>query len=194
MSEFYWKLKDEEYEFIKGEVTHIFVTCKVKCIPVSGFEMASRMGITLLPYSGLSKEKLENAMRVSEDGFFLEYGGREYIYYNDMDCGYERQNWTILHEIGHIVLDHTGKSDREEAEADFFAKYAIAPPVLLHKIHVDSVLDVYEAFDISMEAAAYAYDYYKKWYRRHFISGRYTDYEKALLQLYREEKQHSKVA
>lgn len=189
MSEHYWKLTDEEYEFIKGEVTHIFVMYKVKCIPVSGFEIASKMGITIISYSSLSKRKLKAAMKASEDGFFLEIESHEYIFYNDIDRPYERQNWTILHEIGHIVLDHTGHGDREEAEADFFAKYAIAPPVLIHRIKADSVQDIYEAFDISLEAAEYAFDYYIKWHRRHLAVGKYTAYETALLHLYEENLQ-----
>lgn len=186
MSKCHWRLTNEEYEYIKGEVTHIFITYKVKCIPVSGFEIATKMGITLVPYSWLSDKKLEAARRVSEDGFFLAFYDREYIFYNDVDRNYERQNWTILHEIGHIVLDHTGHSEREEAEADFFAKYAIAPPVLIHKIKAEGVNDIYYSFNISLEAAEYAFGYYKKWLKRHLAEGRYMDYEKAMLQLYEE--------
>lgn len=194
MSEHHWKLTDEEYEFIKGEVIHIFVMYKVKCVPVSGFEIASRLGITLISYSSLSKGKLKASLKASEDGFFLEIEGHEYIFYNDIDRSYERQNWTILHEIGHIVLDHNGGySDREEAEADFFAKYAIAPPVLIHRIKAYSAQDIYDAFDISMEAAEYAFDYYRKWRRWHLATGKYTGYETALLHLY-EENQQSNIA
>jgi len=34
MSRWYWKLTDEEYEFIKGEVIHIIEKYNIKCIPV----------------------------------------------------------------------------------------------------------------------------------------------------------------
>ncbi len=119
MNKCFWKLTDEEYEFIKGEVIHIFEKYNIKCIPVCGSEIASKMKITLIAYSGLSKRKLKKAMEVSQDGFFMEQNGTEYIFYNDMGRCYERQNWTILHEIGHIVLDHTGHSDQEEDEANF---------------------------------------------------------------------------
>lgn len=104
MSKKFWKLSGKEYEFIKGEVCHIFEKYKLKCIPVSGFEIATKIGITLIAYSGLSNKKLKKAVVVSEDGFFLEKNGHEYIFYNDIGISYERQNWTILHEIGHIVL------------------------------------------------------------------------------------------
>lgn len=179
-----WKLTDEEYEFIKGEVVYIFLQHHVKCIPVSGFEIASKMGITVVAYSGLSEQKLQTVRKVSLDGFLIEVNGHSYIYYNDIDRSYERQNWTILHELGHIVLDHTGHGEREEAEADFFAKYAIAPPVLIYKIHAASAYDIYLAFDISLEAARYSYEYYQKWLERHRKTNCYTAYEMQLSDFY----------
>ena len=36
---------------------------------------------------------------------------------------------TILHEIAHCVLDHQEGTEIEEAEAKFFAKYALAANV-----------------------------------------------------------------
>ena len=185
VSRSYWKLTDEEYEYIKGEVCHIFVKYKVKCVPVSGFEIATKMKITLIAYSGLPEKKRNLALSVSEDGFFIEKDGREYIFYNDIARSYERQNWTILHEIGHIVLDHTGHSEHEEDEANFFAKYAIAPPVLIHKIGADSAYEIYMAFDISMTAAEFAYDYYLTWKRRYDRIKRLTSYEEGILSLYK---------
>ena len=185
MSRKYWKLTDEEYEFIKGEVIYIFKKYKVKCIPVSGFEIASKMKITLVAYSGLSKKKLKAALKVSEDGFFCENQGKEYIYYNDINRSYERQNWTILHEIGHIVLDHAGHGIKEEDEANFFAKYAIAPPVLVHKIGANCPEDIYYAFDVSFEVAGYAYEYYCSWKRRYNMKKVLTEYEVQLLALYK---------
>lgn len=183
MSRGEWKLTDEEYEFIKGEVINVFVTYKVKCVPVSGFEIASKMEVTMIPYTSLKKSKLGIAKETSEDGFFVELNGKEYILYNN-ELSYERQNWTILHEIGHIALDHRGVSDKEEYEADFFAKFAIAPPVLIHELQLNSAEDIYEYFDISREAAEYAFKYYCKWLRRYQIDQRYKDYEIELLSLY----------
>lgn len=185
MSKSYWKLADEEYEFIKGEIIHIFEKYNIKCIPVSGFEIASKMKIALIPYSGLSKRKLNKSLEVSKDGFFIEKDGKEHIFYNDIDRCYERQNWTILHEIGHIVLDHTGHSYQEEDEANFFAKYAIAPPVLVHKIGAKCPQDIYEVFDISFEAAVYAYEYYCSWKAHYERRNKLTAYEKKLISLYK---------
>jgi Zn-dependent peptidase ImmA (M78 family) len=151
---------------------------------VNGFEIAIKMGIKLVPYSTLSRKKHRKALKTSPDGFYAEENGVEYIYYNDIGKSYERQNMTILHEIGHCVLDHTGNSQHEEDEANFFAKYAIAPPVLVERIGADSPEDIYKNFNISYEAATYAYDYYLSWQRRHNLIGKYTEYEVKLLALY----------
>lgn len=187
MSNAVWKFDDNTYEFIKGEVIHLFIKYQVKCIPVSGFEIATKMGIKLIPYSSLSPEKRKCAESVDPDGFVACAGTEECIYYNDVDHTYERQNMTILHEIAHIVLDHTGSPDnrdREEDEADFFAKYAIAPPVLVDRINPQSYKEIYDHFDITYEAAHYAYDYYLAWKSHHQKTKSYTQYEIALLKLY----------
>ena len=105
------------------------------------------------------------------------------VSYNDKK-GYGRTNNTITHECGHIILDHTQESDLAEAEAKFFAKYAIAPPVLIHKLKLKNAFEVYEHFDISHEAAFYAFSYYKKWLT--YGNKNYTNYELRLLQLFSE--------
>ena len=89
---------------------------------------------------------------------------------------------TILHEIGHYILDHYEGSDEEEAEARFFAKYAAAPPPLIDRIAPKSPRDIADVFKIGFSAAVIAYGYYKKWliYRKNI----YLDYEIRLLRLF----------
>lgn len=107
------RLSDEQYEFIKGEVVALFERYDVRCIPISGFELAYKMGIILIPYSSLSDEQQSAAVSISTDGFYMEDNdGNDKIYYNDV-ITYERLNMTILHEIGHCVLDHEGESEEE---------------------------------------------------------------------------------
>lgn len=176
------RLTGEQYEFIKGEVVALFERYDVRCIPISGFELAYKMGITPIPYSSLTKKQWIAAMKLSPDGFYMEkLSGADIIYYNDQKP-YERTNMTILHEIGHCVLDHRGGSEEEEAEAGFFAKYAAAPPPLIHRINPEKPEEIADEFYISFEAACYAMDYYHKWIQN---SGEfYTDYELRLLQLF----------
>lgn len=180
------KLTDEKYEEIKEEVIHLFKLYDVNCIPISGFELAIKMGIILISYSSLSQEKLIVAYKQSEDGFYCEPGnGKEYIVYNDVQ-GYERTNMTILHEIGHCVLGHPEDMDSDEAEAEatFFAKYAAAPPPLIHKIKPTCPQDIADFFNISKEASKIAFSYYHKWLWHHRLHGIYSPYEMNLIELF----------
>lgn len=175
------KLADEIYEFIKQEVIDLFVRYDVKCTPISGFELAQKMGIIVIPYSGLPERKLQAATQLSFDGFYVEPGdGKEYIFYNDTQ-GYERSNMTILHEIGHCVLGHneTTTPNIAEQEANFFAKYAIAPPPLVHRFRPAYPEDIQKHFFISYEAACNALNYYHKWLE--YGEADYTAYELTLL-------------
>lgn len=118
----------------------------------------------------------------SEDGFSVEKNiGEWYIYYNDKK-DYGRINNTIMHEIGHIILDHSEDSELAEKEVKFFAKYALVPPVLVHKLKLDNSMDIADIFEVSFEAACYAYSYYKKWLQ--YGSSEYTKYELTLLNLF----------
>lgn len=176
------RLSNEQYEFIKNEVVSLFEMYDIRCIPINGFEVAQKMQIQLRPYSALSKTKHNAVMSISTDGFYLEdMTGRDIIYYND-NITYERLNMTLLHEIGHCVLDHKGESEIEEAEANFFAKYALAPPPLIHRLADKSPKSIEENFCISYTAAIYAANYYQKWlvYR----TNNYTNYEIRLLHLF----------
>lgn len=122
------------------------------------------------------------AFEKSEDGFSVEKNiGEWYIYYNDKK-EYGRINNTIMHEIGHIVLDHSEDSELAEKEVKFFAKYALVPPVLVHKLKLDNPLDIADIFEVSFEAACYASSYYQKWLQ--YGSSEYTKYELTLLNLF----------
>lgn len=178
------KLSNSRCEEIKRIITNIFVKYEVSGVPINGFEIAYKMGVKIIPYSTFSQKNKQLLIKKSEDGFSLELTNRQwYIYYNDSkDFG--RINNTIMHEIGHIVLDHTEDSELAEKEVKFFAKYALAPPVLIHKMKLNNANDIAKVFEISYEAACYAYNYYCKWLNICKFKGNYTDYEVKILSLF----------
>lgn len=176
------KLSDKRYEEIKSIVANMFEEYDIRCAPISGFEIAKKMGIKCYPYSSIPKNKRYLLYKKSIDGFSLQTTSGEWrIYYND-ELSYGRINNTIMHEIGHIILDHSEDSELAEKEVKFFAKYALAPPVLIRKFKLHSPKEIVDIFDISYEAAVYAYSYYKKWRRCHFTVLR--SYEKKILRLF----------
>ena len=161
----------------------MFVRYDVSCVPVNGFELATKMGIKVIPYSAIPESKRWLLLKKSEDGFSVEKNiGEWYIYYNDKK-DYGRINNTIMHEVGHVVLDHSEDSELAEKEVRFFAKYALVPPVLVQKLNLDNPRDIEDIFAVSFEAACYAYSYYRKWLQ--YGSSEYTKYELTLLKLFR---------
>lgn len=178
-----FRLSDNRCEEIKKIVVDIFVSLNIRCAPISGFEIATKLGAKIIPYSSQNEETRRLMMLQSEDGFTMKYGGEWYIYYND-ERGYGRTNNTLTHESGHIILNHTEESELAEAEAKFFAKYALVPPVLVHRLKLQDPTDIASVFGVSCEAAKYAYNYYHKWLT--YGKEDYTDYELRLLQLFKE--------
>lgn len=175
------RLSARRCEEIKNIVVDFFEKYRIDCVPISGFEIATKMGIEVLPYSSFERSTQKVMMRCSEDGFTVRNGDIIKIVYNQ-EKGYKRINHTFLHEIGHIVLNHTQDSELAEAEARFFAKYALAPPVLIHKLETKSAEMVSATFNISSEAAGYALEYYRKWLN--FGANNYTEYEIRTLELF----------
>lgn len=175
------RLSDERCEEIKQSVVNLFKKYNINCVPINGFEIANKMGIKVIPYSSKSEKTKNLCLKKSEDGFSLFKSNQWYIYYND-NKNFGRINNTMLHEIGHIVLDHTEDSELAEKEVKFFAKYALVPPVLVKKLKLDSTEEIMEIFNVSYEAAYYALIYYHKWCA--YSGAYYKPYEKQLLLLF----------
>lgn len=154
-------LSYSRYEEIKKVVARTLQLGRVSQVPICPYALASSLGIRLAAYSSLNKFKMEACFEFSNEGFTLD----DTIYYND--SMYEkRTRFTIMHEIGHIMLNHSEESDVTEEEANFFAKYILAPPVLIYA-H-DRACDMDEIkigriFYVSHEISIYIFKYYQSW-------------------------------
>lgn len=171
------RLSNETYEEIKRAFANMLVDYDIKGIPINAFEIAIKIGLKLVPYSTLSKEERLETIKFNRDGFSVEKNDGDWIiYFQDENVPFTRINQTIMHEIGHYILGHLIDGEEEEAEAKFFAKYALASPVLIHHMKSEvTVENVMEEFDIGFQAAGYAIGNYRNWLR--FGDDEYTDYE-----------------
>lgn len=180
------------YEEIKAKAAELLERFGRKDVPLDVFALAQFLGIRIVKYSVLTSMERERLARhgisKDSDGFFAiaSKNGveRAYIYYNDAKKR-GRMRFTILHEIGHFVFAHREHSDLAEAMANFFAKYMIAPPVLVDVIQPCDYVDIMKAFDVTAECAMLAFKYYHTW-RGHFtsIGGVFTEYERKILVAY----------
>jgi len=168
------RLASFRYEEIKKIVVKFFADCEINTMPISGFEIAIKLDIKVIPYSAFKHQEgiVEIMKKLSDEGFS---DGSRIFYNDDGSNSYERINWTIMHEIAHILLEHSEDSEVAEAEAQFFTGFAIAPPVLVHKLDIKDFWEVSNTFGLSMEASVYAFNRYKKWLQ--YGGKYYTDYE-----------------
>ncbi len=175
------RLSNKTYEEIKQAVANMFTDYDIKGIPINSFEVAIKLGLTVIPYSALDFITRMRAYFYSNDGFSVETNNNNWlIYYNDRDKDFSRINQTIMHEVGHYILGHTEEGDVEEAEAKFFAKYALASPPLIHNmVEEKSVENIMVTFDIGFQAANYALSYYRKWLQYGELD--YVSYERQIM-------------
>ena len=64
------RLSDNRYEAIKQIVVRLFEDYNVCSTPISGFEIANRMGISVIPYSAFPPSKRNLFMQHSEEHAF----------------------------------------------------------------------------------------------------------------------------
>lgn len=130
-----------------------------------------------------TREYVLNKFVKSKDGSaFYCFETTEYkIVYNESVSSLGRKRWTIIHEIGHIILKHFedfnqtqitrgGLSEEEykvlEQEADFFASQVLAPPIILKSLNVSSVVRLRTICGLSKQASENRYNNFINWLKR----------------------------
>ncbi len=152
------------YEEIKNVIVKVLEAADITSVPICCFEVAHSLGIQLIPKTSLNGVKQVALQRLSDDGVILG----DTIYYDDTQI-HARIRFTIMHEIGHIVLDHTHDNDISDAEADFFAAHILVPPMLVYALDTRNNMDpttIQRVFDVSAEMAEIAYCDYTKWLQK----------------------------
>ena len=128
------------------------------------------------------------------DGRVLRINGGKYliVYDNDKIEDEHHNSWTIMHEIGHIILGHltefnigelsrSGLTDTEyevlEKEAHYFAAEFLMPTAILRYFSI-SVEEIALLFDVSKEAAGRKH---KRVFEASYMPKQYTKYEDQLI-------------
>ena len=149
------------------------------------FKLAKQLNMILIKYSSLTKEQLNSILNKEElkDGFTIiqkckgEY--KFYTFYND-SIGAARIRLTIAHEIKHVVFLETNPTEKEEALANHFARYILAPTCLVMEyVEKYSPIELIDDFDISFEAACNAYNHAER--RLRYNKQKLDDFEKEFI-------------
>lgn len=108
--------------------------------------------------------------------------GEGYLIYYDDSHPKVRQRFTVMHEIGHIVLGHKESSECAEKCANYFAAYALAPTPMIWKLKCEDYLYVAKRFWISKESADISFWRYILWID---LPIGLKSYEKELIDLFK---------
>lgn len=150
---------------ILKQALDVLVECEVKSFPIECQSIIQHYGYRIYSYHELqlqTPELYDMCVQYSEDAF--RDSELHIVAYNDQ-MQTRRIRFSLAHELGHIVLQHTKPTQAAEKEANFFASNLLAPRMAIHYAGCKNESDVAKVFEISHEAARYAFDDYRRWHR-----------------------------
>ncbi|MFA5880577.1 MAG: ImmA/IrrE family metallo-endopeptidase [Eubacteriales bacterium] len=161
---------------------------RIASLPVDPFKLVAKNGWSIKTVTqifeehGLSISTIKDGITMYSNGHVDTYD--YHIIYNEKVRSDGRIRWTIMHEIGHIVLRHfedfpgvrfsrggiTGEEyDVLEKEAEIFAACVLAPPIVLYELKVESASQIQNICKISRLASENRFNYQSKWNQRPYI-------------------------
>lgn len=138
-------MKYTKYQYSRNLAWEILLRERVRQLPVEIIPICKHMGIRVLRYSDMP------SLQFNAGGSSAEIGGKMYIFYDDT-APEERQRFTVAHELGHIIMRHSGAEDNE-AEANVFASRLLMPACVLYACEVKTVDEIMSLCAVSRQAA-----------------------------------------
>jgi Zn-dependent peptidase ImmA (M78 family) len=165
--------KSARYDKTMNLVHLFFVRENITEFPIDPFEIIKRNKWGLITYSELARTHnctIERVIKAyqSVDGYTIFDGEGYSIAYNDTVGNLGRIRFTLMHEIGHIYLNHLvdfeetvlrrstltqSKYEILEKEANCFARNVLAPAPIINKLKLKRDTDLVYYFQISQTAA-----------------------------------------
>lgn len=151
--------------FILYKILETYEEFGIKCFPFNCSDLIVGKGYRVFSYRELknhSPELYELCVSFSDEAYTEPI--THTVAYNQANP-YSRISFSLAHELGHIILGHPYKDEGFEKEANYFASNILAPRIAIHYAHCQNAADVSHVFGLSLEAAEYAYEDYKRWLR-----------------------------
>lgn len=158
----------EDYELMSEAAIDLRIDYGFLDKKLDVFELAKKIGISLVPYSSLKRTKkgwtafCKLYKEEFKDGFTIiekqTNGEWNFLTFFDDSIQITRQRFTIAHEIKHVIFREENPSQKDEELADFFARHLLVPPFLLDEYVRKNAFpdDVSFDFGVSYEVANYA--------------------------------------
>lgn len=111
---------------------------------------------------GIDRNYFINNLASSDHGFTLrkESKGKVFfiIMYNEFKDN-EIIRFTIAHELGHILLDHTKETPNANKEANCFARNLLCPIPIIEELNINNINEYCNIFDVTPVMANVSFDY-----------------------------------
>ena len=154
----------------------LLLDCGVDALPVGVGPICARLGVRLCSYSQgyelIRRFRLAGHLHGS-DGFLFRLDGVPVIFYSQARP-VSRQRFTVAHELGHLLLGHSGPlinreprpgDNPQERAANAFAADLLAPACVLRGLGVDSAPQIARLCRISPQAAAFRMEQLRRLYQ-----------------------------
>ncbi len=157
-------IPSREYERIESLVVDLYEEVGVTEVPIDAFAIARKKNYLLKPFTQLKNMAIRRVYGLSADGFSLYDPEKQcfVIFYDNLQCK-ERQRFTIMHEIGHILLGHKDESDLANQMANYFAGYSLAPYPIMDLYRIEDCIQLAKFFGVSRDCAQLCTKRYEKW-------------------------------
>ena len=152
-----------DYSLIFQKVTEVYEECNITELPLDIYKVLEHYGLQVYTYSELrlKNEKLYRiCISYSNDAFKYE----DVIAYNE-NMHSRRIPFTLMHELGHILLSHVEENPSNEKEADYFSSNLLAPRILIHKGRFKTAEEIHDTFGLSYAASNRALKDYQNWFQ-----------------------------
>ena len=177
------------YYQIEEIVVNLYIELELKA-PIEPKEIAKKLGYVVRYLSEFTQNELiVSSLRGQagqrKDGLsYYDPTIKTYvIWVNDIDVPFEEHsNFTIMHEIGHIKMEHKVDSPLAEMIANYFAAYAFVPSPLPSLLKCSTYVEIANAFYVSLECALFCMQRYTKWSQ---FGGKEKSYEVRLRTYYK---------
>ena len=133
--------RQPDYDRAATAACRVLLRLRVDSLPVRPLEMLRCCRDTYL----CTFDQAADVLNLDDDELDRLSGGADAFTFREMHGGRERYvvcyrtggnparlNFTLAHELGHIVLHHQDTGPGAEAEADCFASHLLCPEAVLH--------------------------------------------------------------
>lgn len=135
----------------------------MKSFPIDCFQLLAHYGYKIYTYSELKKKNItlyDMCLSYSDDAFRI--GNLMIIAYNE-EKPKTRIRFSLMHELGHHILEHKNDSPENENEANYFSSNILAPRIAMYYTKRKKIKEIADIFEISEWAAYYAAQDFSEW-------------------------------